>query len=131
MLDILLGALIDCPRNKLHEREPEIELLFQKLESVGEEEATFYTTRRAEYEFKHGNIHEACRLIDSAASKTPKIFDISTHSVRKLLERGIKTVASDEIEKIRVRCTATQPERGAPICALCFEIRGFLPSCEW
>jgi hypothetical protein len=102
MLDILLSALIDCPPDKLHEREPEIEHLFQKLESVGEEEGrSFYTTRRAEYEFKHGNILEACRLIDSAASKTPGIFDIHALRAKIYLERGIKTVVSDELEKMR------------------------------
>jgi tetratricopeptide (TPR) repeat protein len=102
ILDILLSVLIACPRNKLHEREPEIAHLFQKLESVGEEEGrSFYTTRRAEYEFKHGSILEACRLIDSAALKTPGIFDVHALRAKIYLERGIKTVASDEIEKMR------------------------------
>lgn len=102
ILDILLHVLIACPRNKFREREAEITHLFEKLENVGEEEGrSFYTTRRAEYELRHGNILEACRLIDAAASKTPGIFDVHALRANIYLERGIKTVVSDEIEKMR------------------------------
>jgi len=102
ILDILLSVLIARPRNKLGEHEPEIENLFGKLESVGEEEGrSFYTTRRAEYELRHGRVDEACRLIDAAASKTPGIFDIHALRAEIYLDRGVKSVASDEIEKMK------------------------------
>jgi tetratricopeptide (TPR) repeat protein len=102
ILDILLKVLIDCPRDKLREREPEIELLFQKLQDAAEEEGrSFYATRRAQFEFRHGSITEACRLIDTAAQRTPAIFDVHLLRAQIYLERGIKAVVSDEIEKMR------------------------------
>jgi hypothetical protein len=102
ILDTLLSVLISCPSHKLRERELEIEHLFQKLKNVGEEEGrSFYTTRRAEYEFKHGSIHEARCLIDSAASKTSGIFHIHALRAEIYLEQGVKTVASAEIENMR------------------------------
>jgi tetratricopeptide (TPR) repeat protein len=102
ILDILLSALITCPRNKLREREPEIAHLFEKLKTVGEEEGrSFYTTRVADYQLKLGNIHEASRMIDAAATKTPGIFDIHALRAKIYLERGIKAIVSDEIEKMR------------------------------
>lgn len=102
ILDILLSVLIACDRNKLREREPEIEFVFQRLKSIGEESGrSFYTTRRAEYELKQGNIPEASRMIDAAAEQTPGIFDVHALRARIYLERGIKSIAMEEIEKMR------------------------------
>jgi tetratricopeptide (TPR) repeat protein len=110
ILDILLRVLIACPPNKLREHELEISYLFETLKSVGEDEGrSFYTTRRAEYELKHGRIDEACHFIDAAALKTPGIFAVHALRAKIYLERGLKTVAKDEIEKIRRVVYRNQP----------------------
>ena len=66
-----------------------------------EAERSFYETRRAEYEFKLGNISEAYRLIDDAAHKTPGIFSVHVLRAEIYLDHGNKTVAFDEIKKMR------------------------------
>lgn len=102
ILDILLGVLISQPRSRLRQNEPEIAHLFDKLKDVGEEEGhSFYATRRAEYELKHGSIQEACRLIDIAVDKTPGIFRVHALRATIYLERGLKSVAAEEIEVMR------------------------------
>jgi hypothetical protein len=73
ILDILLSVLIKSGKKN----RSEISSLFERLKQVGEEEGhSFYTTRRAEYELKNGQVNEAARLIDEAAVKTPHIFNV-------------------------------------------------------
>jgi Tfp pilus assembly protein PilF len=102
ILDILLGILISCSEDKLRRRKDEISYLFAKLEEVGDEDGrSFYTTRRAEYEFKHGDATKACQLIDAAAVRTPGIFGIHALRAKIYLDRNNKSVVNDEIEKMR------------------------------
>ena len=69
LVDMLLTVLIrkrgSAPQNS------EIDDLFAVLERVGEENGrSFYTTRRAEYEYFWGDNKRAAQLIEQAASKT-------------------------------------------------------------
>jgi Flp pilus assembly protein TadD len=98
IIDILLGVLINSHEPKKREAEREIAVLFERLANVGEEEGrSFYTTRRAEYEYKAGNLNQACKLVDEAAEKTPHIFNVHALRAEIYLNRGNKTVAFDEI----------------------------------
>jgi tetratricopeptide (TPR) repeat protein len=70
ILDILLRVLMARQQQEHKNSDDEIALLFNRLEGVGEEEGrSFYTTRRAEFEF--GSLDEARKLIDNAVTKTP------------------------------------------------------------
>jgi tetratricopeptide (TPR) repeat protein len=102
ILDILLQVLFGNDRQSLTRNNHEIALLFERLKLVGEEEGrSFYTTRRAEYEFRLGHIDEACKLIDEAAQKTPGIFSVRALRATIYLERGNRTIAHDEILLMR------------------------------
>lgn len=102
LLDILLGVLISGSRGKPRGQHPEIEFLFGRLEQAAQtDDRSFYATRRAEYEATHGSLTEACRLIDDAARKTPGIFAVHALRAKIYLDRGIKGVAWEEIEKMR------------------------------
>lgn len=102
ILDILLSILIARRPHRVNSSQQEIERLFEILMTVGEEEGrSFYTTRRAEYELKNGHLREASRLIDDAVSKTPGIFAVHALRSQIYLEQGIKSIVSDEIEKMR------------------------------
>jgi tetratricopeptide (TPR) repeat protein len=101
VLDILLSILLK-KRNKDTGLASEIATLFDKLENVGEEQGhSFYTTRRAEFEWKFGQVSEACKLIDSAALKTPHIFNVRALRSEIYLDSGNKAIAWDEIKKLQ------------------------------
>lgn len=100
ILDIFLRVLIGT--NQQRKNDKDISLLFDRLKLVGDEEGrSFYTTRRAEYELRFGRLDEACKLIDEAVRKTPGIFNVHALRAEIYLERGIKTVASDELSELR------------------------------
>jgi tetratricopeptide (TPR) repeat protein len=102
LLDILLGVLISGVRGKPRGQRPEIEFLFERLEQAAQtDDRSFYATRRAEYEYTHGNPSEAGRLIDEAADKTPDIFAVHALRAKIYLDRGIKSIAWEELEKMR------------------------------
>jgi len=66
---------------------------------VGEEEGhSFYSTRRAEYEWRQGNLGEARQLIDEAVDKTGKIFRVHLLRAEIYMDIGNKTVVLEEIE---------------------------------
>ncbi|WP_162826893.1 toll/interleukin-1 receptor domain-containing protein [Pseudolabrys taiwanensis] len=102
VLDVLLRILFGDDPHTLKRNESEINYLLERLKAVGEEEGkSFYTTRRADYEFRTGNLSEACKLIDEAAHKTPGIFNVHELRAKIYLERGNKTIAAEEIQKMR------------------------------
>lgn len=75
LVDMLLTVLIR--KRTAGAPTSEIEDLFGVLERVGEENGrSFYTTRRAEYEFLWGDIKKAASLIELAVEKTPMIFEV-------------------------------------------------------
>jgi tetratricopeptide (TPR) repeat protein len=102
VLDILLSVLINVPPSNLSSVKEEMSFLFDKLSIVGEQEGhSFYTTRRAEYEMKHGNLNEACKLIDDAAKKTPGIFNVQALKAEIYLDRGNKLIAFEAIQNMQ------------------------------
>lgn len=101
VLDILLSILLK-KQGSNRALTSEISTLFEKLKNVGEEQGhSFYTTRRAEFEWKFGSVNEACKLIDSAVAKTPHIFNVRALRAEIYLDSGNKTIAWDEIKKLR------------------------------
>jgi tetratricopeptide (TPR) repeat protein len=103
ILDILLRILMARGTNRANiKQDQEVAQLFERLRLVGEEEGrSFYTTRRAEYELKFGNIDDACKLIDGAVAKTPGIFNVHALRAQIYLDRGNKTIALDEVRTMR------------------------------
>ena len=102
LLDILLGVLISGSRGKPRGQRPEIEWLFERLARAAQtDDRSFYAARRAEDEFRHGSLAEASRLIDDASQKTPGIFSVLALRAKIYLDRGIKSVVWEEIEKMR------------------------------
>jgi predicted Zn-dependent protease len=100
VLDILLSVLLK--KKSSSSLMNEIATLFEKLKQVGEERGhSFYTTRRAEYEWKFGQASEARKLIDSAAEKTPHMFNVRALKAEIYLDGGNKTVAWEEIKKLQ------------------------------
>lgn len=77
----------------------EIEDLFAILERVGEESGrSFYTTRRAEYEFLWGDNRKAAMLIDQAVDKTPMIFEVRRLQAEIYLKAGNRNRADQALQ---------------------------------
>jgi Tfp pilus assembly protein PilF len=69
------------------------------LEEVGEDGGrSFFTTRKAEFEYLCGDNKRALELIDRAIQKTPKIFEPHKIRCEILLKDGHSAKASDEIK---------------------------------
>src|SRR5262249_55091168 len=101
ILDILLSVLIRSDQARVRKAESEIEALFERLKyAVREDERSFYTTRRAEYELRRGNLDTACKLIDEAVAQSPRIFNIHALRAEIYLERRNSSVALDELKKL-------------------------------
>jgi tetratricopeptide (TPR) repeat protein len=96
-----LSVLIRSDRIKVQKGQLEIEELFARLQQAGEEHGrSFYTTRRAEYELRWGSVDAACKLIDEAARKSPRIFNVHALRAEAYLERGSHSIAHDELKKL-------------------------------
>jgi tetratricopeptide (TPR) repeat protein len=101
ILDILLSVLIKLRGQRRRQVEPEISVLFDRLQTVGDEGGrSFYATRRAEYEWRARRFPEACRLIDEAAKRTPGLFNVHALRAEIYLDRGNKIIAWDEIKRM-------------------------------
>jgi hypothetical protein len=109
VLDILLSILVR--KHGRGSREvPEIQDLFDILEQVGDEGGkSFYTTRRAEYEYLWGDLNEAARLIKEAIKRTPSIFEARRIYAEILIKQGNKSKALEEINAMRERVNARDP----------------------
>lgn len=98
VLDIMLSILI---KKGVTENKLEIESLFDRLKIVGDEEGhSFYTTRRAEYAMRSGQLSEASKLIDEAKTKTPNNFGVRSLRFEIYLDMGNKAVANDELNAL-------------------------------
>lgn len=98
----------------------EIESLFDRLKVVGDEEGhSFYTTRRAEYELRSGQLSEAGRLIDEAKNKTPSNFGVHALRFEIYLDMRNKAVAQDELkemeEMVRRNTTGDRQSNSRPL----------------
>jgi len=101
ILDILLGVLIRLSRSSHANNVLEIEDLLDRLgRSASDDGRSFYETRRAEHELISGDVAEAARLIDLAASKTPGLFNVRALRARIYLARTNRAVVADEIERM-------------------------------
>lgn len=102
ILDIILEVLINTSKFKSSAVQHEIEVLFERLQKVGELDGrSFYTTRRAEYEFRMGRLSEARTLIDTAARRSPNIFAVQSLRAQIYLEQGNKAVAWEALEAMK------------------------------
>lgn len=97
LVDILLTVLIR--KRASAAGTSEIEDLFAILENVGEENGrSFYTTRRAEFEYLWGDNKKAAQLIDKAAAKTPAIFEVRRLQSEIHLKSGNKNRADEALQ---------------------------------
>jgi len=101
VIDVLLSVILNSTQFNTNRAQDEIDFLFTKLKDVGEEEGhSFYTTRRAEYELKRGELREARSLIDEAAVKTSHLFAVHALRAEIYLESDNKAVVLEEIDKM-------------------------------
>ena len=101
LVDILVAVLI---RKSIVSagNQAELDDMLQLLEEVGEQDGrSFYTTRRAEYEFMQGNDIEALRLVERAVKKTPTLFEPHRLNAEILLKLGNKVKARKVLEVMR------------------------------
>ena len=112
LVDILVAILI---RKFGIGRGSDIELdeMFRLLEEVGEEEGrSFFTTRRAEFEYVSGNNREALRRIEIAIARTPALFEPRRLHAEILLAMGNRVRANDVIREMREMVNARNPNEG-------------------
>lgn len=96
LVDLLLTILIR--KRTSGTATSEIDDLFTVLEKVGEENGrSFYTTRRAEYEYLWGDNKRAASLIDQAVEKTPMIFEVRRLQAEIYLKAGNRNRADQAI----------------------------------
>lgn len=101
LVDVLLSVLMQKHGiGSVHNSE--IEGLFEVLERVGESEGrSFYTTRRAEFEYITGDNGKALHFIKMAIEKTPTLFEPQRLYASILLKSGNKSKAFEVIEKMK------------------------------
>lgn len=101
LVDMLLSVLIrKGPPDPA--RLAEVNDLFDVLRQVGEEEGrSFYTTRKAEFEYLWGNNKEAIVLIESAVKKTPRIFEPKRLQVKIYLKDHNKVKAKQVLDEMK------------------------------
>ena len=101
LVDILVAILI---RKYKTSKSNDIELaeMFKLLKKVGDEEGrSFYTTRKAEFEYFHGDNGKALNLIEIASSKTPNLFEPRRLHAEILLKMGNKVKANEVISEMK------------------------------
>jgi tetratricopeptide (TPR) repeat protein len=97
LVDMLLTVLIRKRTTKVITGE--MDDLFNVLEKVGEEDGrSFYTTRKAEFEYLCGDIRLAASLIDQAVTKTPMIFEVRRLQAEIYIKIGNKNRAEQAIQ---------------------------------
>jgi tetratricopeptide (TPR) repeat protein len=101
LIDILLSILIR-KRGKAANGDREVRDLFDILERVGEEDGrSFYTTRKAEFEYVSGNYSGAASFIRKAIEKTPTLFEPRRIYAEILLKQGNKSKALEVIDVMK------------------------------
>ncbi|MEJ0067034.1 MAG: hypothetical protein WDM85_17795 [Caulobacteraceae bacterium] len=109
ILDILLAVLI-----RKHGKESrglsEINELFDALDVDDRESGrSFFTTRKAEFEYLWGDNKKALSLVEQAIRRTPRIFEPRRLYVRILLKSGNKTKAEEQLDVMRDIVNARDP----------------------
>lgn len=100
LVDMLITVLIR--KHASSTATSEIEDLFTILERVGEESGrSFYTSRRAEYEFLRGDSKKAATLIDQAVEKTPMIFEVRRLQAEIYLKVGNRNRADQALQAMK------------------------------
>lgn len=101
LVDILLSVLLRR-RRALAAQDREVQSLFDDLEQIGEEDGrSFFTTRKAEYEYLNDKLPSALKLVDSAINKTPTIFEPYKIKARILLRLGDIVKAKEAIDRMK------------------------------
>lgn len=96
-VDILLSVLLRMSTTPA--RSLEISELFDALEIVGETDGhSFFSTRKAEHEFRKGSKARAADLIAEAVKKTPRIFEVRRLEAEINLDLGNKTKAASAVQ---------------------------------
>lgn len=109
LIDTLISVLVR-KHGRSAKHVSEINDLFDVLESVGDQDGrSFFTTRRAEFEFLWGSNKEAVRLIDEAIAKTPTIFEPRRLHALIMLKDGNKTKAFETIKLMYEMVNARKP----------------------
>jgi tetratricopeptide (TPR) repeat protein len=110
LLDTLISVLVR-KRGRSAKHVSEINDLFDTLESVGDQGGrSFFTTRRAEFEFLWGNNKEAARLVDVAIAKTPTIFEPRRLHALIMLKDGNKAKAFETLKLMYEMVNARNPD---------------------
>ena len=109
-LDTLISVLVrKHGRNSKHLSE--IEDLFEALKRVGDEGGhSFYTTRRAEFEYLWGSNRQAILLIEEAVRKTTTIFEPRRLQAKIYLRDGNKVKAYEVLSVMRDMVNARSPD---------------------
>ena len=109
LVDILVAILI----RKINDDSrsgTELDTMFELLEEIGEEEGrSFYTTRKAEFEYTRRNNMEALRLIEIAINRTPRLFEPRRLHAEILLGMGNKVKAHEVIGIMRGMVNSRSP----------------------
>jgi tetratricopeptide (TPR) repeat protein len=109
-LDTLISVLIR-KHGKSSRDLTEIEDLFEALKRVGDEGGhSFYTTRRAEFEYQWVKNKKAITLIEDAVRKTAAIFEPRRLQALIYLKDGNKSKASETLAVMREMVNARNPD---------------------
>lgn len=110
-LDTLISVLIRR-HGKSSKHLSEIDDLFETLKRVGDEGGhSFYTTRRAEFEYLLGSNQVALGLINDAIRKTPTIFEPRRLQALIYLKSGNKAKAFEALTVMREMVTSHNPDQ--------------------
>lgn len=110
VVDILVAVLIRKREMKVSS-DSELEEMFEVLKQVGEQDGrSFYTTRRAEYEYMQKNFQEALRLIERAVDRTPSLFEPRRLHAEICLRLGNKVKAAEAISVMKEMVNSNRPD---------------------
>ena len=110
VVDILVAVLVRKRQMKVS-GDSELEEMFEVLRQVGEQDGrSFYTTRRAEYEYMKSNFREALRLIERAVDRTPTLFEPRRLHAEICLSLGNKVKAAESINVMREMVNSNRPD---------------------
>jgi tetratricopeptide (TPR) repeat protein len=110
LVDTLISVLVR-KHGRSAKHISEINDLFDILESVGDQGGrSFFTTRKAEFEYLWGNNKEAARLVEDAISKTPTIFEPRRLHALIMLKDGNKAKAFETIKLMHEMVNARNPD---------------------
>jgi Flp pilus assembly protein TadD len=110
LVDTLISVLVR-KHGRSAKHVSEINDLFDTLENVGDQGGrSFFTTRKAEFEYLWGNNKEAARLIEDAIAKTPTIFEPRRLHALIMLKDGNKGKALESIKLMYEMVNARNPD---------------------